>query len=87
MPGQPGALKVRLAPRIFAWLLWVWADYWVVQLDPDYQWAVVGRPSRKDLWVLARSATMGATLFGHHRERAREHGYPVDKLVMAAPLE
>ena len=27
----------------------VWADYWVVDLDPDYQWAVVGGPSRKYL--------------------------------------
>lgn len=85
--GQPGALKVRFAPRILTWLSWVWADYWVVDIDPDYQWAVVGGPSRKYLWVLSRTPTMKATVFKQIRERARERGYPVDKLVMAAALD
>lgn len=86
-PGAAGALKVRFAPRFLSWLPWVWADYWVVELDPDYQWAVVGGPSRKYLWVLSRSPSMDARLFREIRERARERGYPVDKLVMAAPLD
>lgn len=30
------------------------ADYWVVGLDPEYRWAVVGNPNRKYLWVLSR---------------------------------
>lgn len=87
VPGQQGALKVRFAPEVFAWLPWVWADYWVIEFDPDYRWAVVGGPSRKYLWVLSRSASMDAKLFAQIRERARERGYPVDKLVMAAPLD
>ncbi|MEO6798589.1 MAG: lipocalin family protein [Rhodanobacter sp.] len=86
VPGQPGALKVRFAPRILAWLPWVWADYWVVELDPGYQWAVVGGPGRKYLWILSRSPSMDSALFDRLRERARERGYPVDKLVMASSL-
>lgn len=31
-----------------------WGDYWVIGLDPDYQWAIVGEPSGRYLWVLAR---------------------------------
>ncbi len=85
--GQPGALKVRFAPRILTWLPWVWADYWVVELDPDYRWAVVGGPGRKYLWVLSRAPSMDAQLFEQILERARERGYPVEKLVMAAPLD
>ncbi|MEO8998589.1 MAG: lipocalin family protein [Rhodanobacter sp.] len=85
--GQPGALKVRFAPRVLAWLPFVWADYWVVELDPDYRWAVVGSPSRKYLWVLSRAPSMDTKLFQQIRDRARERGYPVDKLVMAAPLD
>ena len=30
------------------------ADYWVIGLDPEYRWAVVGNPNRKYLWVLSR---------------------------------
>lgn len=85
--GQPGALKVRFAPRVLAWLPWVWADYWVIDLDPNYQWAVVGGPSRKYLWVLSRTPSMDTKLFQQILDRARARGYPVDKLVMAAPLD
>lgn len=35
-----------------------WGDYWVIGLDPDYQWAVVGTPSRRFGWVLARTPTL-----------------------------
>lgn len=84
---QPGALKVRFAPNWLAWLPQVWADYWVVDLDPHYQWAVVGGPSKKYLWVLARSPSMDAALFRQIVARARQRGYPVDSLVMAAPLD
>jgi apolipoprotein D and lipocalin family protein len=85
--GKPAALKVRFAPRWLSWLPLVWADYWVVDLDPNYQWAVVGGPGRKYMWVLSRSPSMKRTLFEQIRERARERHYPVDKLVMAAPLD
>ncbi len=86
VPGQPGALKVRFAPRMVAWLRWVWADYWVIELDPDYRWAVVGGPSHKYLWILSRTPSMDSALFGQIRDRARQRGYPVDKLVIATPL-
>lgn len=85
--GQPGALKVRFAPAWLAWLPMVWADYWVVELDPDYRWAVVGGPSRKYLWVLSRDPSMRGDLFRQIVAHARQRGYPVDRLVMAAPLD
>jgi apolipoprotein D and lipocalin family protein len=85
--GRPAALQVRFAPAWLSWLPMVWADYWVVDLDTNYQWAVVGGPSRKYLWVLSRSPSMSRALFDQIRERARQRGYPVDRLVMAAPLD
>jgi apolipoprotein D and lipocalin family protein len=33
-------------------------DYWIVGLDPEYRWAVVGEPRRKYLWILSRSPRM-----------------------------
>ena len=35
------------------------SDYWVIGLDEDYQWAVVGNPNRKFLWVLSRTPRLG----------------------------
>ncbi|HBS35049.1 MAG TPA: lipocalin [Parvularcula sp.] len=31
-----------------------WGDYWIVDLDEDYSRAIVGEPSGRYLWVLAR---------------------------------
>lgn len=86
VPGQPGALKVRFAPAWLGWVPGIWADYWVVELDPDYRWAVVGGPSRKYLWILSRTPAMDRAAFEAIRAHAAELGYPVDKLVMMGSL-
>jgi apolipoprotein D and lipocalin family protein len=33
-------------------------DYWIIGLDTNYQWAVVGSESRKYLWILSRMTIM-----------------------------
>lgn len=35
-----------------------WGDYWIIGLDENYQWAVVGTPSRKYGWILSRSSSL-----------------------------
>ncbi len=32
--------------------------YWIIGLDEQYRWAVVGEPGRKNLWILSRSANL-----------------------------
>ena len=32
-----------------------WGDYWIIGLDENYRWAVVGTPSRKYGWILSRT--------------------------------
>lgn len=85
-PGPEGALQVRFAPDWLRWLPWVWADYWVIEIDPGYQWAVVGSPSRRYLWVLSRSADMSRAQFDAIRSRATLRGYALDELRVDAPL-
>lgn len=47
-----GSGKARLKVSFF----WPFrSDYWVIGLDPDYRWAVVGNPNRKYLWLLSRT--------------------------------
>lgn len=84
--GRTAALKVRFAPSWLAWLPIVWADYWVVDLDANYQWAVVGGPSRKYMWVLSRTPKMSRETFEQITRRAEQRGYSIEDLVMAAPL-
>jgi apolipoprotein D and lipocalin family protein len=60
---------------------WFWGDYWIIGLDDDYQWAVVGTPSRKYGWILCREKSMG------DEERAkcfailRQQGYDPEDFV------
>ena len=80
-PGQnPAELEVRFAPRWLSWLPMVWGDYWVIALDPDYQWAMVGTPGRDYLWILSRAPQLDEQTYAALVERARRMGYPVDKL-------
>ncbi|SIQ15693.1 lipocalin family protein [Solilutibacter tolerans] len=82
VPDQPGQLEVRFAPAWLSWLPMTWADYWVIEIDPDYQWAVVGGPSRDYLWVLSRTPQMARADFEAIRQRAAQRGYPVARLVL-----
>jgi apolipoprotein D and lipocalin family protein len=35
-----------------------WGDYWIIGLDENYQWAVIGTPGRKYGWVLSRTPSL-----------------------------
>ena len=61
-------------------------SYWVIALDPDYQWAVVGEPDRKYLWILSRSPEMPRTQFEQLKATATQMGYDLAPLIVAAPL-
>lgn len=58
-----------------------WGDYWIIDLDPDYQYAVVGHPSRDYLWVLCRKPYMDEAVYQGIIERLKRQGYEVGKLV------
>ncbi len=85
VPGEPGRLEVSFVPSWLSWLPLVWADYWVIALDPDYQWAVVGDPKRKYLWILSRSPSMDGALFEQLKRRAEAMGYDLGPLIVSAP--
>ena len=38
-----------------------WGDYWILGLDRNYRWAIVGTPDRNYGWILARTPTLEAT--------------------------
>ena len=56
-------------------------DYWVLALDPEYRWAVVGHPDRDYLWILSRTRQIDPALYEELVERARAQGYDVSRLV------
>ena len=57
-----------------------WGAYWIIDLDPDYRWAVVGHPSRNYLWVLSRTRTLDETLYQQIVVRLPAQGYDPARL-------
>ncbi len=49
--------------------------YLVLELDPDYRWAVVGTPGRNLLWILARDQQMSPTDYEHVLTLIEKQGY------------
>lgn len=58
-----------------------WGDYWVIDLDPEYRFAVVGQPSRDYLWILSRTPTLPSETYQGILNRLVEQEYPLEPLV------
>jgi apolipoprotein D and lipocalin family protein len=56
------------------------ADYWIVGLDPEYRWAVVGNPNRRYLWVLSRTAQLPPALLQAALASASAQGFDLAQL-------
>ena len=78
--GSYSKLKVRFAPVYLAWLPQVWGNYWVIELDPDYQFVVVSEPNREFLWILSRTPALNETTLAGIKTRLTARGFDVAKL-------
>ncbi len=62
-----------------------YGDYWVLDLGPDYEWALVGEPSRKYLWILSRSRQMDPAVYAAIVARLPALGYAPERLLAPHP--
>ncbi|MFO0633992.1 MAG: lipocalin family protein [Nannocystaceae bacterium] len=58
-----------------------WGDYWIIDLGADYEYAVVGHPSREYLWILSRTPSLDAPTYETIVARLVEQGYDPARLV------
>jgi apolipoprotein D and lipocalin family protein len=56
-------------------------DYWIIDLDPGYEYAVVGHPSREYLWILSRSPQMDEARFERILDRLKQQHYDTSRLA------
>jgi apolipoprotein D and lipocalin family protein len=77
-------LQVRFAPAWLSWLPMVWGDYWVIDLDTNYQLAAVSDAKREYLWVLSRTPQVNAKAYEALLERLRAQHFDVQKLERSA---
>lgn len=77
----PAKLEVTFVPAWLDFLPFVWGDYWVIELAPDYSYVVVGEPSREYLWILAREPRLAEPTLKAITSRLPELGFDPAKLV------
>lgn len=69
--------NAKLEVSFFSLLGWrpVWGDYWVLALGPNYDYAVIGEPSRRYGWILARTPSLEEATRARIDQQLRELGY------------
>jgi apolipoprotein D and lipocalin family protein len=75
-------LEVRFAPEWLSFLPMVWGDYWLVDLDPQYQVAAVSDPKREYLWVLSRTPQLDSRIYDDLLLRLKQQQFDVRKLEL-----
>ena len=59
-----------------------YGDYWIIDLDSQYQWAVIGEPKREYFWILSRTPHISPALYDRLLEHARAQGYDLSRLIV-----
>lgn len=57
-------------------------DYYIIHLDQNYQYVLVGEPARKYLWVLSREKVLDQAIYKKLIGIAKENEFEINKLVL-----
>ena len=63
-----------------------YGDYWILDLGPNYEYAVVGEPDRKYLWILSRSPQMDEALYQQLLQKMAAKGFNTEKMIRTSQL-
>lgn len=77
--------KLEVSFVRFLGLQLFWGDYWILDLDPDYAWAIVGHPERKYGWILSRTPQLPAETLERAFATLRDRGYDPARFEMSPP--
>jgi apolipoprotein D and lipocalin family protein len=79
--------SARLKVSLVSFLGWrpFWGDYWVIGLDHDYRWAVVGSPDRRYGWVLSRTPRLDQASMASIRELLERQGFAWSRFELSNP--
>lgn len=72
---NPAKLKV-------SFFLFFYGDYYVMELDQNYQWAVIGSSSDNYLWILSRTPQLDKDIYDSLIENLKKRGYDLSKLII-----
>jgi apolipoprotein D and lipocalin family protein len=79
-PATSAKLEVRFAPSWLSFLPFIWGNYWVIDLDDDYQLVAVSEPKKEYLWILSRTPKVDPVSYNALMNRLRQRGFDLEKL-------
>ncbi len=56
-------------------------DYYIMDVTPDYEYALVGTPDRSYLWILSRSTSLSESIKSKYLSQAKSEGFDTTKLI------
>lgn len=68
--------------KLGGWIFWFGGDYWIIDLDKDYRYAVVGHPTRKYGWILSRTPELSRADLQIISQNLKKQGYDLCSLLM-----
>ncbi len=71
---KPGEIKVS-----FFWPFY--GDYFVMELGDDYEYALVGSPTRNYLWILSRTETLDESIVSDLKQKAEAAGFDTSSMI------
>jgi apolipoprotein D and lipocalin family protein len=73
-PASNARLKVQ-----FWWP--ITADYLILDVDPEYRYALIGHPSKEYAWIFAREPRIPEETYQQLRVKFYEQGYDIDRIL------
>jgi len=84
--GKAWAVDKETNARLKVSFFWPFAgDYWIVDLGQEYEYAVIGHPERKYLWILSRTPVMADDVYQSILARLQKQEYDTAKLIISEP--
>ena len=81
--GQATVADTNLYSKLEVEFIWPFkGDYWIIEVDQNYRYALVGEPSRKYLWILSREPRLEEKALSKLISRANEEGFATNNLIM-----
>jgi apolipoprotein D and lipocalin family protein len=62
-------------------------DYWIIDLDPEYRYVVIGHPTRKLGWILSRTPVLPPETLKGIAGRLTQNGYNFSDFKMTNQAE
>jgi len=80
--GKAWVVDKKTNAKLKVSFFWPFAgDYWIIDLGEQYEYAVVGHPTRKYLWILSRTPEMKEEVYQAILQRLEKQDYNTKKLI------